>query len=124
MPSSCAWVIFSLNAIRPGAVVRSGLASQSAVLADAALAAEASCRSLSDTFCASVRLSRFARRSRLSAGAVFPLHIPSIILDANHAFCALAGVAATARPARAASNTKRMTLTPYLVAAVRRQRQV
>src|SRR5580698_8023661 len=108
MPSSCPWLTFSLNASRPGVVVRSGFVSHKAVLADVALATEASCRSLSAAFCTSVRLRRFAKRSKLSLGGALLSHIPSIILDASHAFCALAGVAARATPTRVPKTTKRI----------------
>jgi hypothetical protein len=71
-------IIFSANPTRRGVVERSGLSVPSAVVAEAAADEDASVKSFSAAFWGSVSLSRFARRSVLSAGIALLLQIAPI----------------------------------------------
>jgi hypothetical protein len=62
--------------------------------------ADASAKSFSAVFCASVSLSRFASRSASSAGPALLLQIDEIIRVSSHEFWANAGAAPAAVMAR------------------------
>ena len=105
--------MLSLNASRPGAVERSGFGPQTAVLVEAELAAEASTKSLSVAFCASVRLSRFARRSEIVARRGLAAAHALEHLGREPRILRAAGAGTTTSPTRARpARTRRRIATP------------